>query len=104
MDKYLYWSRNWIKILWWSFIIKLGYKRSKDPIPQGVYCYKPDDEKNRKNKNNSVFFVEPCKYYKTLGNRYNGCSYLGIITDDMVFDDQCKMCDIKEQCREELDS
>ena len=39
-----------------------------------------------------TYYVIPCKYYKTLGKRWNGCKYLGIITDDFVFDDQCKMC------------
>lgn len=30
--------------------------------------------------------------HKTIGRRWNGCEYLGIITDDFVFNDKCKMC------------
>ena len=55
------------------------------------YCYTPDYEKN-KIAESFTYYVIPCKYYKTLGKRWNGCKYLGIITDDFVFDDQCKMC------------
>ena len=29
-----------------------------------------------------------------LGKNKNGCRFLGEITDDMVFDDQCKICNI----------
>ena len=61
-------------------------------IPQGLYCYIPDIKKNEKRKDWSVCYIIPCPYYKTLGKTWNGCMYLGIITDDMIFDDQCKMC------------
>ena len=89
---HIYWTRNIINILWWKLAITLGTKRSILPIPKGMYCYAPDIEKNNKRKNNNIYYKKPCKYYKTLGRRYNGCSYLGIITTDSIFDDQCKIC------------
>ena len=94
---YLYWTKNLVNMLWWKLLILLGVRRSVLPIPNGMYCYAPDDEKNYTkddslNNNGGSYYIKPCKYYKTLGYRYNGCSYLGMITDDMVFGDQCKMC------------
>lgn len=93
MKKYIIWSRDIIGILWWKLLILFRIRRSSSPIPKGVYCYASDIEKN-KNKNEDDFshYIKLCKYYKFLGHGYNGCSYLGIITDDSVFGDQCKMC------------
>ena len=94
---YFYWLGNLINMLWWKLLISFGVRRSALPIPNGMYCYIPDYEKNLSqddslNNNGGSYYIKPCKYYKTLGHRFNGCSYLGIITDDMVFDDKCKMC------------
>ena len=85
---YFRYSRNLANLLWWKLLILFGVRRSASPIPEGVYCYEPDyvDTKT------FTYYVKPCKYYKNLGHGWNGCSYLGIITDDPVFDDQCKMC------------
>jgi len=94
---YIYWGKNLVNILWWKLLILFGVKRSTSPIPEGMYCYAPDVEKNEANQDRLTYYIKPCKYYKTLGRRYNGCSYLGIITDDMVFDDQCKMCGEKQE-------
>jgi hypothetical protein len=87
-----YCFKNLINILWWKLLFLFGVKRSTSPIPEGIYCYSSDIKKNSTTKNPYPYYIIPCKYYKTLGHRYNGCSYLGIITDDMVFGDQCKMC------------
>lgn len=94
---YLYWTENLVNMLWWKLLILFGVRRSALPIPEGMYCYAPDNEKNCANEDSinnhgGTYYIKPCKYYKTLGRRFNGCSYLGIITDDCVFDDQCKMC------------
>lgn len=88
---------NITNMLWWKLLILFGVRRSISPIPEGMYCYAPNDEKNcanddSLNNNGGTYYIKPCKYYKTLGRRFNGCSYLGIITNDMVFNDQCKMC------------
>ena len=89
---YIYWAKNLANMLWWKLLFLFGVRRSTLPIPKGMYCYTPDIEKNKTRKDCTTYYIKPCKYYKTLGRRYNGCSYLGIITDDMTFDDQCKMC------------
>ena len=77
----------------WSIITRFfGAKLTTSVIPDGPYCYAPDVEKNIKPNYASVYYVIPCPYYKILTPRWNGCKYLGIITDDSIFDDQCKMC------------
>ena len=78
-------------MLWSKIVLFFGYKYDKSQIPEGQYCYIPDIEKNKKAEK-WTYYIIPCKYYKTLGKHWNGCKYLGIITDDFVFDDQCKMC------------
>lgn len=85
-------SKNLINVLWWKLLILFNVNRSTSPIPRGHYCYTPDYEKNNKRTSLKNYYIKPCKYYKTLSHNWNGCSYLGIITDDLVFNDQCKMC------------
>lgn len=84
--------KNVIISLYWKIIIFFGYKRSDKHIPPGFYCYVPDDDKNKLVEDFSTFYIKPCIYYKNLGKGYNSCTYLGVITDDMIFDDQCKIC------------
>ena len=93
---HIHWAKNLTNILWWKLLFLFGVKRSPLPIPEGMYCYEPDIEKNKNRKDKIIYYVKPCKYYKTLGRRYNGCSYLGVITDDVALGDQCKICD--ENC------
>ena len=88
---YLYWSKNLTSMLYSKLLILFGVRHSTSIIPEGQYCYTPDYEKN-KTAESFTYYVIPCKYYKTLGKMWNGCKYLGMITDDFVFDDQCKMC------------
>ena len=38
--------KNWFKMLFYWCLAKLDIQLSKDPIPEGVYCYVPDIEKN----------------------------------------------------------
>ncbi len=92
INLYVYWSRNLANVLWWKLLFLFGVRRSALPIPEGMYCYAPDDEKNAKATSFKYYYIKPCKYYKTLWSSFNGCSFIGIITDDCVFDDQCKMC------------
>lgn len=88
-------------MLYSKFRVLLGLNFNENKIPDGVYCYIPDIEKNKTRKDFGVYYTKPCVYYKTLGNGYNGCAYLGIITDDDVFDDQCKMCSIRNEFNNE---
>lgn len=85
-------TENTISMLFWWVLIRLGLNRSTKPIPKGNYCYTPDYEMNKKQNGAFDYYIIPCKYYKSLSKRYNGCAYKGRITDDLTFDDQCKIC------------
>ncbi len=80
-------------MFWSKLLIILGYKYNENVIPKGEYCYEIDDERN-KVKDSSILYIKPCPYYKSLGNNLNGCKFLGVITDDIIFGDQCKICDV----------
>ena len=87
--------RNILIIYWTRVLTWFGYWKSTEPIPLGVYCYKPDNEKNTKTNDfmtKGIYYTIPCKYYKIISKKRRGCSYLGFITDDPVFLDQCKEC------------
>ena len=82
-----------LEMVWAKIIVFFGYKYDKSKIPFGThYCYLPDDEKNEQAKSFSNYYKKPCPYFKYISTYYRGCKYLGIITDDPVFSDQCKMC------------
>jgi hypothetical protein len=89
---FIFCTKNIISFLWYKFIALFGYKPDKKHIPPGFYCYEPDYEKNKTVNDFSSFYIKPCKYYKHLGKGYNACTYVGVISDDSVFDDQCKIC------------
>jgi len=92
LNLYFYWTKNLIIILY-SKLFNINYDPSV--IPKDThYCYIPDHEKNKTSESifTDGYYIIPCKYYKTIGRRYNGCQYLGIITDDFEFEDKCKMC------------
>lgn len=56
-----------------------GYKKSIKPIPNNIsYCY---DEN-----------LKTCKYYRMIDNYYNACTFIGYIGDDILLNDQCKIC------------
>lgn len=86
-----------------KIVLIFGYKYDKSIIPPGPYCYKPDIEKNKDYGKNDkyIYYITPCPYYKKLFKNMNGCKYYGIITDDFVFNDQCKICDINDFSEEE---
>ncbi len=47
---YLYWAKNLVNMLWWKLLFLFGVRRSALPIPEGMYCYSPDIEKNKARK------------------------------------------------------
>jgi hypothetical protein len=111
---FLYFN-NIINSIFGLIRIKLGIKYSEDKIPHGPYCYKLNRSSDGKlilppvtKRCKSIVYagisirIEPCIYYKTLPNDYNSCKFLGIITDDYIFGDQCKICEIKEDYRDEV--
>lgn len=87
-----YWLKNYLSVFHSKILLLFGIKHDKSVIPTGLYCYKPDYEKNKTNKSSTTYYIIPCPYYKSLGGGRNGCKYLGVITSDTVFGDQCKMC------------
>lgn len=93
---------GWIKILYNNILVFFGKKHDPKVIPQNTpYCYLPDIEKNKNaDKNDTTYYIKACPYYKSLGNGYNGCKFLGVATDDMDFDDQCKICGEGDQYRD----
>lgn len=96
VKKHIRWAFNYISVLY-SIVIKfLGYEYDSKVIPTGFYCYEPDETKDPMKTicEEGVYYIKPCPYYKSLGYGRNGCKYLGIITDDIVFDDQCKLCSV----------
>lgn len=94
VNTYIYWIKNYIIILWSKTILFFGYEYDKTKIPSGLYCYEPDLVKNKNRKDFSAYYIIPCPYYLTLGKYTNGCKFYGVITDDIIFNDQCKICDI----------
>lgn len=87
---YLNIFKNWVSILISKLLIKFGKKYSTKPIPEGLYCYIYDSDETLFTK--GYININPCKYYKWLGGHYNGCKYLGIVSKDFIFADQCKIC------------
>ena len=51
-----------IKILLSKILLFFGFKFNTEPIPEGSYCYKPDDEKNS-TETSFIYNIRPCKYY-----------------------------------------
>jgi hypothetical protein len=104
--KYIYRIQNWFigvgtffGLLWSKVRIYFGHEYDKSVIPRGMYCYAPDFEKNSELKDGCFdedgkfhYYIKPCPHYKWINDRYRGCKYLGMITDDFIFADQCKSC------------
>lgn len=95
---------NIISLLWSKIISGFGYKYDESVIPYGPYCYKPDDKRNINYGKDGefVYYTIPCRYYKIINKNWNGCKFYGIITDDYLFDDRCKMCNINIESDQEL--
>ena len=80
-------------MLYNKMLIKYGYKHDKSVIPTGLYCYTPkSDDVMKELLETGGFETKPCPYYTVVSKNYNGCKFTGTITDDFVFDDQCKIC------------
>jgi len=94
---------NLIGLFWSKVLLYFGHKYDEDVIPYGQYCYKPDDEKNKNYGKDGkfIYYTKSCKYYKVINKKWNGCKYYGIITDDSIFDDRCKICNINYESDEE---
>lgn len=91
--------KNLLELIFSNILIFFGKKYDISVIPHGLYCYYPDFEKN-KISDSHHYYIIPCKYYKKISKNYNGCKYLGMITNDDIFGDQCKICKIHDELNE----
>jgi hypothetical protein len=85
--------RNWVTVFWSIIRVRLGFGYSEEPIPSGPYCYELIESRS----DSLDFKVRYCPYYRPLSGGYTGCKYLGMYTDDFVFEDSCKICSIKKE-------
>lgn len=90
-----YWlETKWVKALRLLFGIKLG----SDVIPNGMYCYEYDEEKNKRAPLDKMeYWVKVCPYYRsTPETKGIACTYSEFFGADMCLYDQCKICGEKE--------
>ena len=82
-----------LEALYWKIRLKSGYKPDTSVIPEGVYCYTPDFEKNKnKAEDDPYYYTKVCPYYRTRKGMKSGCMFLGWSGWDMAHWDQCKIC------------
>lgn len=94
--------KNFIELLFAKILILFGYKFDKRKIPDGLYCYSISAEKNKnKPKNDLTLYTDDCPYRKHIYKYWFGCNFLGIITDDICFEDACKICSENENIKED---
>ncbi len=91
-----------IKLLWcyveivYARLLRLfGVVRSTDCIPDGMYCYQYDEERNTKEPTDG-HCIKPCKYYRSMKGYSAACTYVGFIGFDPCLCDQCKICGVDE--------
>jgi hypothetical protein len=87
----LWMLQNYLEMFWSILKVRLGFRYSEEPIPSGLYCY----ELTEKLPDGLGWKIKTCPYYTPLKEGSNGCKFTGIITDDLVFDDSCKICGVK---------
>lgn len=62
ISTYLWWAKNWIIMFWSKLRLFFGFNYKVDVIPEGMYCYKPDDTKSF-----DTTIVEEGVYYRRHG-------------------------------------
>ncbi|MCK9575615.1 MAG: hypothetical protein WC979_01095 [Candidatus Pacearchaeota archaeon] len=104
LNRKLYIIGNWFAMFgcWWKKLFNMKFDETV--IPEGPYCYEPDFEKmNKKSADDYTYYTKHCPYSIYLGRwrgiPINGCSYLGMVTDDDVFADSCKACCVNDSYR-----
>lgn len=89
--------RYWLETKWTKLLRLFGIELSIDPIPEGVYCYEWDEERNKRDPQIGSYYIKPCKYYRsTPKTKGVACTYVGYMGFDPLLYDQCKICGIKE--------
>ena len=94
---YLKISIYWIEVQY----TKIGIKKSSEPIPEGMYCYRHDGRRGVNKKGIPWYGIKTCKYYRSMRGSNAGCTYVGFIGFEPCLGDQCKICGEKEDFDEE---
>lgn len=95
---------RWCTSIWSVIIVYFGYKYDESVVPEGPYCYVPDVEKNKNKKDDDYsYYIKTCDYFVFISREKKCCKLLGIITDDDVFGDQCKMCKVNDNYRYDIE-
>lgn len=81
--------RNLLSVVYSKLLLLFGVKHNTSVIPKGEYCYTYTTKASRLVVS---YIMTDCPYYKPISKKWNGCKYLGIITDDFIFEDKCKIC------------
>ena len=84
----------WLEVKYAQLLYLFGVVRSALPIPEGMYCYEYDDERNATKADNDYgYYIKPCKYYRsTPKTKGVACTYMGYFGFDPCLYDQCKIC------------
>jgi hypothetical protein len=84
----------YIEVLWTKVLRLFNIRKSKAPIPEGLYCYKFDGTTGIDEKTGHTWFgTKTCKYYRCIEPMSDSvCTYVGFIGWDMCLCDQCKIC------------
>ena len=84
----------WLETRYAKLLRLFGVVRSTDCIPDGMYCYEYDEERNAKEPADG-YWLKTCKYYRsTPKTKGIACTYVGYMGFDPCLYDQCKICDV----------
>lgn len=88
----------WLETRYVKLLRLLSVVRSTDCIPNGMYCYEYDEERNAKEPcEDGGYWVKTCKYYRnTPKTKGVACTYVGYMGFDPCLYDKCKICGEKE--------
>ena len=91
----------WIETRYAKLLRLFGVVRSADCIPDGMYCYEYDEERNAKEPTDG-YWIKTCKYYRsTPKTKGVACTYAGYMGFDPCLYDQCKICGVKDKFENE---
>ena len=101
--RYKFLVKEFIILLWFyletkfmRFLKLFRFKSDSSVIPNGMYCYTIDNERNVNQPcKNGEYWIKPCKYFR--GTQKTGgiaCTYVGYFGFDPCLFDQCKICSV----------
>ena len=84
----------WLEVKF-SKLFKIKHDSSK--IPQGMYCYCADNERNEKEPLENEMWIKTCPYFRSTTKTGGiGCTFIGFYGFDFCLYDECKICSINE--------